>query len=99
MKCGNLKNGGKERIANEGKKQRVNEWKTNTRADVQHNVIKTSLSLIKGEHGVGVVQLPPQQGRAPTVHEPASGGQVSGHLHLDRRHWRGSSQQEPDPGL
>lgn len=74
------------------------------KADVSHNVIEKnntfalySASLIKGEHGVGIVQLQPEQGCAPTVHEPASGGEVPGHIHLDRRHWRGTSQQDPNP--
>lgn len=57
------------------------------------------LPAIEGEHGIGVVQLPPEQGCSPALHEPASGGQVPGHVHLDWWQRRGSAQQDPDPGL
>lgn len=62
-------------------------------------LLTAGLCLVGGDNGVGVVQLPPQQGRAPTVHEPPAREQVPGHLHLDRRHWRGASQQDPHIGL
>lgn len=53
--------------------------------------------MFEGEHG-SVTQLPPQQSCAPAVHEPAPGWEMPGHLHLDRWNWRGSAQQDQNPG-
>lgn len=58
----------------------------------------TSLRFKGQQHGVRLAQLQPQQGRAAAVHEPATGGEEPGHLHLDRRHRGGAPQQDPDPG-
>lgn len=55
-------------------------------------------SLIKGEDGIGLNQLSPQQDCAPAVHEPAPGREVPGHLHLDWWLRRGAAQQDPNTG-
>ena len=63
------------------------------------NTCSNSPTLLPaGEHGISFTELPTQQGCAAAVHEPVSGTEVPGHLHLDRWYWRGAPQQNQNSG-
>lgn len=54
--------------------------------------------MTAGDHDFHIHQLPSQQGGPAAVHQPASGGEMPGHIHLGGRHRRGAPQQDKDLG-